>query len=184
MDKFLVTAATGNTSIAGALTVDDTLKVKNSGVTLFTIDGATGSVSSSSGAAFDGAVSASSLSTTTNVTISGTPSATTDAATVGYVRTKAIGEWSIKTAAYTAVKDDFIWANTSGGAFTVTLPSAPVVNDRITIGDVAGTWATNKLTLGRNDSLIMGLAEDLLLDIKNITVEVVYSGSTYGWRIV
>lgn len=209
-DKFVVDALTGNVDVAGSTNLQGTLKVKESGNTVFMVDGVTGDTTIGSliniyGAegsiyaqgdlavgvetffvtAVDGNVSTpGTIQTGGNITVGGTPTASTDATTVGYVRTKAIGTWITKTANYTAVKDDFIWANTAAGLFTITLPATPSVDDKITIGDVAGTWGTNKPVLGRNGSLIMGLAEDLTLDIKNLTVEVIYSGSTYGWRIV
>lgn len=209
-DKFVVDAVTGDTTIAGNAAIAGNLTITEGANTLFKVDGTTGvteigeflTIYGSEGSVYtqgdlavgvekffvtaaDGNVTTSgTLETGGNVIINATPTNATDATTVGYVRSKAIGTWSTKTANYTAVQDDFIWANTSAGAFTVTLPATPADNDKITIGDVAGSWATNKLTLGRNGKTIMGLAEDLVLDIKNITVEVIYSGSTYGWRIV
>lgn len=122
------------------------------------------------------------LVTVPQVTISGTPTADTDAATLGAVKAAA-ASWVVKTSAYTAVNGDMLWLNTSGGAFTVTLPASPAVNTRIRLGDVASSWNTNKPIIARNGNLIMGLAEDLTLDLKNAVVELIYSGSTYGWRV-
>ena len=41
-------------------------------------------------------------------------------------------------------------ANTSGGAFTITLPGSPSANDRVVISDYGGTFDTYNLTVGRN----------------------------------
>jgi hypothetical protein len=42
------------------------------------------------------------------------------------------------------------FCNTTGGAFTVTLPTAPTIGDFISFIDYAGTFDTNNLTIGRN----------------------------------
>ena len=38
-------------------------------------------------------------------------------------------------------------------------------------------------TIGRNGTNIMGLAEDLTIDIANTGITLIYAGSTPGWRI-
>ena len=117
------------------------------------------------------------------ITITDTPSAATDAATVQYVK-DAAASWSIKTANYTAVNGDMVWANTTAGAFTITLPASPATNARVRIGDVASKWDTASPIVARNGANIMGLAEDLTLNLKNAVVELVYSGdATFGWRV-
>jgi hypothetical protein len=117
------------------------------------------------------------------ITLTDTPSAATDAATVQYVK-DAAASWTIKTANYTAVNGDMIWANTTGGAFTITLPASPATNARVRIGDVASKWDTISPIVARNGANIMGLAEDLTLNLKNAVVELVYSGNaTFGWRV-
>ena len=63
---------------------------------------------------------------------------------------------------------------------TITLPASPAAGDEvhISVGDFTDT------VIGRNSSNIMGLAEDLTLDVANIGVTLVYSGnSTQGWRL-
>jgi hypothetical protein len=49
---------------------------------------------------------------------------------------------------------------------------------------MAGTFDTNNLTLGRNSLKIMSLAEDLVISQENAAVGLVYSGATYGWRLI
>ena len=126
------------------------------------------------------------ISTNGKVTLLGTPSGDNDATTVAYVRTAIGGSWTEKTANYTLVAGEAIWANTvSGQPFTLTLPANPVANfDRIRIADIASTWGFTPVTLGRNGKLIQGLAEDLILNVKNASIELIYSGATYGWRLV
>ena len=86
---------------------------------------------------------------------------------------------------FSATVNDRILANSSGGTFTITLPlnSTLLVNDVVQIVDVTGSFNTNNVTLGRNGSKIQNLSEDLVLDINNIAVTMIYTGSTYGWII-
>jgi hypothetical protein len=90
----------------------------------------------------------------------------------------SINAWVTKTANYTAVNGDRIIANTSGGSFTITLPTAPTLGTSILINDGAN-WSTNNLIIARNGSTIEGLSENLTVDIGNIQLELVYSGSTW-----
>lgn len=93
-------------------------------------------------------------------------------------------QWVVKTAAYTALTGDAIQANTSAGAFAITLPVSPAANDLVRIADYAGTFATSNLTVGRNGSNIMGLAEDMTISTNNISIALQYIDATQGWRVV
>lgn len=86
----------------------------------------------------------------------------------------------LKTTTYTAVRGDLLFADTTGGAFTITLPVTPVLGYKVTVHDVAGNFATANLTIGRAGETIMDTASDLVLSTNNETVELVYSGS--DWR--
>lgn len=129
-----------------------------------------------------GSLNATTSVTAASMTITGVPSNSTDAATVQYVK-NAAASWVEQTANYSAVAGDMIWANTNSGVFTITLPAGPAVNTIIRVGDLSSKWGTNAPVLARNGALIMGLAEDLTLDLNNAVVDLVYSGSTYGWRV-
>lgn len=89
--------------------------------------------------------------------------------------------WSAKTANYTAVNGDRIAADTSGGAFTITLPATPTTGHYVEVTDGGGAWATNALTIARNGSTIMGLSEDMTCSTNNDSFGLVYNGST--WRL-
>jgi hypothetical protein len=93
----------------------------------------------------------------------------------------SIQNWSIKTTTYTAVSKDSIAANTSGGAFTITLPATPSSGDFINIADSGHSFDTNNLTIARNGSTIELLAEDLVADVANIFITLIYDGTT--WRV-
>ena len=85
-----------------------------------------------------------------------------------------------KTTTYTASADEGIIADTSGGAWTLTLPATPAEGDVVVVAD-GGNWGTNNLTVARNGSTIEGVAEDLTLDISGVSVELVYDGTT--WQV-
>ena len=85
----------------------------------------------------------------------------------------------VKTANYTAKDKEGVLADTSGGAFTVTLPATPDAGDQVVIADSGNSWGTNNLTVGRNGSTIGGLAENLVCDITGASVQFVYDGSTW-----
>jgi hypothetical protein len=117
-------------------------------------------------------------STTGNVLTSNGSTWTSAAAAAGGVAYTAV-----KTSNYTAVNNDGVLTNTTGGAFTVTLPASPAVGNIVIVVDSFGTWGTNNLTIGRNSLNIAGLAEDLVCDINGATVTLVYTGVTYGWNV-
>jgi len=91
--------------------------------------------------------------------------------------------WRVESANYLASADEGIFADTSAGTFTVTLPAAPSLGDRVGISDEASTFSANNLTVARNGSLIQGLAEDLTVDVADASFVLIYSGATTGWKI-
>jgi len=82
---------------------------------------------------------------------------------------------------YTAQANDFIYADTSLAGFTITLPATPSINDVIAILDNTSSFDTNPLSVARNGNNIMGLAEDMTVDSKNISFELIFNGTE--WRI-
>ena len=84
-----------------------------------------------------------------------------------------------KTANFTVSNLQGVLADTSGGAFTVTLPASPTLGDQVIIADAGGAFGTNNCIVGRNGSTIEGTAADLNLDINGVSVQFVYSGTTW-----
>lgn len=70
-------------------------------------------------------------------------------------------------------------ADTSGGAFTITLPATPSTGAQVVVADAGANWGTNNLTVARNGSTIGGLAQDLVCDISGVSVQLVYDGTTW-----
>ncbi len=91
--------------------------------------------------------------------------------------------WVKKTGNYTMVDGDNIFADTSGGTFTLTLPASPSMGMQCKIIDAEGTAGTNKITVGRNSEKIMGSAADLEITTNSAGIALVYYDATYGWRL-
>jgi len=93
---------------------------------------------------------------------------------------------AVKTANYTAVNNDGVLTNTTGGAFTVTLPTSPSVGNIIIVVDSFSQWGTNNLTV--DPTALIKIAgntagDTLTCDITGATVTLVYTGATYGWNV-
>jgi len=73
---------------------------------------------------------------TGNVLVSGTVTAA-----------RVFAAWTAKTTTYTAVAGDRIAADTSGGAFTITLPASPSDGDWVMVADAAYTWGSNNCSI-------------------------------------
>ena len=89
-----------------------------------------------------------------------------------------------KTTTYTAVAGDNIFADTSGGAFTITLPSSPIQGDEVSFIDSEGTFDTNNLTIEPGSEKIMGntAGDEMVVDTNNAGFTLVYQDSDFGWR--
>ena len=90
---------------------------------------------------------------------------------------------SIKTATFTATAGEGYFCNTSGGVFTVNLPSSPSAGAVVAVADYANTFDTNNLTIGRGGSNIEGAAADFLVNTEGVAVTLVYVDATKGWIV-
>ena len=90
---------------------------------------------------------------------------------------------AVKTTTYTAVAGQGIFANTSGGAWTLTLPSSPSIGDEVAVVDYAGTFDTNNLTIDRNGKNIQGSAANLTVATERAGFTLVFSDDTQGWLL-
>ena len=76
------------------------------------------------------------------------------------------------------------FCNTSGGAFTVTLPASPVKGDSVRIFDVGDTFDSNNLTIGRNGNPIMGDAADMVVSTEGAALNGSSTMAHRSWRII
>lgn len=83
---------------------------------------------------------------------------------------------STKTANYSAAVQDLVVCDTSGGAFTVTLPGSPAAGDKV--GVLLKTAGSN-LTVARNGHNIDGAASDLTLSVAGTVQAVRFNGTEW-----
>ena len=100
-----------------------------------------------------------------------------------YVLQTSGRNWVTKTSTYTAFPGDKIFANTTSGVFTINLPASPSSGDEIRILDLANTFDTNNLTVGRNGSNINGSGNDMTVDVEGAAFSLVYTDGTNGWKL-
>jgi hypothetical protein len=78
----------------------------------------------------------------------------------------------------TAVSNQRLIADTTGGAFNITLPATPSVGDYVQITD-GGNLAAINCTVLRNGSTIENLSVDVILDMEGVTYEFIYGDNTW-----
>lgn len=85
---------------------------------------------------------------------------------------------------YSAVVNDRIICTTGGFTITLPLSTSLLEGDTIQIVDATGVFGTSNVTIARNGAKIQNLNEDLILNINNTAITLVYTGATYGWLII
>ena len=75
-----------------------------------------------------------------------------------------------------------IWLIDSSAVRTRDLPSAPVDGSEVAFKDNTGTASANTITIGRNGSTIMGLSEDLVVNVDRAVFNLKYVSG--DWRVV
>ena len=92
--------------------------------------------------------------------------------------------YEVVSSARTLEAADLIAADTSGGAFTLTLPANPSNGDAVDIFDFSETFDTNPLTIARNGQPIESLNEDLVANVEGAYFTLIYTGATRGWQVL
>lgn len=95
----------------------------------------------------------------------------------------ALNPWQVVTESRNVFEKDRLFV-VPAADLVLTLPPGPNVGGTIEIVDVAGTSATTNFTIARSLQKIQGLEEDLVFNVNGQAIKLVYSGATYGWRIV
>jgi hypothetical protein len=110
---------------------------------------------------------------------------TTDGTTASFGDISGGASWQAVITAdpANAVAGNGYFCNTTGGAFTVTLPTAATIGDFISFIDYAGTFDTENLTIARNGHNIQGTAADLIVATERAGFTLVYVDSTQGWLL-
>ena len=90
---------------------------------------------------------------------------------------------AVKTGNFTAAAGQGVFCNTSGGAFTLTLP-AGTIGDEVSFLDYAGTFDSNNLTIAANGSeKIHGSTDDLTVSTERAANTLVFTDGTQGWLL-
>ena len=96
--------------------------------------------------------------------------------------------WATLTAdgssTFTIAASDRKFVDTTTHTITINLPASPLSGDMVRILDLAGTFGTNNCTIGRNGNKIMNATSDMTITRNNASFGLVYTGSTYGWKLV
>jgi hypothetical protein len=83
-----------------------------------------------------------------------------------------------QTTSKTLGNREFVSVTSAG--LTITLPASPAAGNEVAIQ----VGAFTDTIIGRNSQNIMGLAEDMTIDVENRTVNLVFTDATRGWRVV
>ena len=109
---------------------------------------------------------------------------TNGSGTLAWTTISGGADWqAVKTTTYTAAAGQGVFANTTGGAWTLTLPSSPSAGDFVSVIDYAGTFDTNNLTIGRNGKKIQGATADLTVGTERAGFTLVFVDDTQGWLL-
>ena len=109
---------------------------------------------------------------------------TNGSGTLSFAAVSGGTDWqAVKTGNYTASAGEGVFANTTSGAWTLTLPASPSIGDEVSFVDYAGTFDSNNLTIGRNGSKIAGATADLTVSTERAANTLVFTDSTQGWLL-
>ena len=97
------------------------------------------------------------------------------------VKANEYRKWRTLTAAETIQAGAKLFIDTTGGAFTVTLPASPAVGDEVHFIDSRFNFDSAALTVGRNSSKIANASSDLVVNTEGAGFGLVFSGSNVGW---
>jgi len=92
--------------------------------------------------------------------------------------------WTVVNSAQTVAANTRYLVDCSAASFTLTLPASPTVGQFVEFADQKQCFATYNVTVARNGSKIIGAAADLVLNVNNAVVRLIYSGdATQGWIV-
>jgi len=107
---------------------------------------------------------------------------TTDGTTASWV-TVPTGATAQSVSSNISLQHNYNYFVNTSAARTLTLSATPSLGDTIAIIDATGSAATNNIVVSSNGGKINGTVQDLEIDVNNAAAVLVYTGSTYGWRV-
>jgi hypothetical protein len=107
-----------------------------------------------------------------------------DSGPVGPTGPQANINYTVVSSSQSVTNRQMIAADTSGGAFALTLPLNPSNGDAVDIFDFSKTFDTNNLTIACNGSRIESLEENLVCNVEGAYFTLIYTGATRGWQIL
>ena len=113
----------------------------------------------------------------------GTVSLASGATQSGFGRTGTV-DWNttkITADPANAVSGTGYFCDTSGGGFTVTLPTSPSAGDIVAVSDYTRTFATYNLQIDGQSKKIGGVAQDAILTVDGQSATFVFVDDTEGW---
>lgn len=96
---------------------------------------------------------------------------------------KGTFDWNLISGTTSLESNDAYMLDSFGGSFTATLPASPSDGDRIAFLNINASLESNNVTIDRNGNNIQGLAEDLILDVDNISFILVFNSNSSDWRL-
>lgn len=91
-------------------------------------------------------------------------------------------QWEELAVNATLLNNDRVFV-TQGG-ITVTLPLNPSIGYAVHVVDATGAAATTNFTIARNSEKIMGLNEDLVVNVNGASALLTYVNATRGWVLI
>ena len=92
--------------------------------------------------------------------------------------------WTPVTTGHAAAAGERLLADSTGGAFTITLPASPSAGDEIEIADPADSWASYNVTVSGGGAKIDSSSDDLILNVAGASLRLVYIDAAIGWAIL
>lgn len=87
-----------------------------------------------------------------------------------------------RTTTANAAVNEYILADTSSAAWTLTFPASANAGDKIFVVDLKNTFDTNNLTIARNGLKIENQSTDLVCNLKGFIAMFYYVDATIGWK--
>lgn len=92
--------------------------------------------------------------------------------------------WQARSASFAAAVATGYFVDTTAGPVTATMPASPAFGDQVKFVDAASNFGGNNLVVARNGQLIMGLNEDMTVSTTYASVQLIFAGASYGWRLI